>query len=328
MKQDRAFLVVAIGAVGLLSLALLAPFVQYIMTAVLLGYILYPLQVRLAPRVGPRVSAGLLILLSIFVIVLPFAVLLTVVVRQALNVVRGIREGSLDVTAVQNVVESLSGVELADLLQGRTEEQAASVLRNALEVFGGLTNVLIGFTILLFLLYYLLKDGDRFVEWLRTVTPFPSALQDELYAEADAVMWAVLVANVAVATIQGLLTGVGLAVVGFSNVAFWVVMTTFLSLLPLIGASIVWFPASVYLFVTGQALPAAFLFLYGTFVISLSDNYLRPLLSSRGANLNPGVLVLGIFGGLAAFGFVGLFFGPIVLGLFRALLDVFAREYH
>jgi len=112
----------------------------------------------------------------------------------------------------------------------------------------------------------------------------------------------------------------GFVAVGFDNIAFWAVATFALSLLPIIGASIVWLPAVAYLLVVGDLPAAVGLFVYGTVVISGSDNVVRPLAMQRGADLNSGVLVVGIFGGLAVFGFVGLFVGPVVLGLGKALV--------
>jgi predicted PurR-regulated permease PerM len=139
-------------------------------------------------------------------------------------------------------------------------------------------------------------------------------------------MWAVLVGNVAVAAVQGVLTGIGFAALGIENAVFWTVVTIVLALLPLIGASVIWIPASGYLLLIGRPIAAALLFAYGALVVSLSDNYLRPMIGGREADLNPALFVLGVFGGLAAFGVMGLFFGPVVVGTLKVLVELTARQ--
>lgn len=329
MNRYRTFLLVLLAVFAVLSALIIVPYLQYVLAAILLGYVLYPLRTRIAPVVGPQVAAALLILVAVFVVLLPLAALIGFVAREARAVLRAIETGEFDVVAIELATQRYLGLDVSvdDLIGSTGEAGRQAVLANVIEIFGGLTNVAIGVTVLLFVLYYLLKDGRALVRWTRSVTPLPSNTQDELYARIDQLMWAVLVGNVLVAVVQGVLTGIGLALTGFSSVLFWTVMTIFLALLPLIGASVIWVPAALYLVAIGRVLPGIFLFSYGTIVVSLSDNYLRPVIGGREGNLNPGLFVLGIFGGLAVFGFMGIFFGPIVLGTAKVLVEVFAREF-
>jgi len=333
MKRDRAFLLLLAMVFGLLGVLLVRPFLQYVLAAVLLGYVLWPAHERLAPRVGERVSALALLTATTLVVLVPVGLVLAVAAEQAVDLAMAVDRGDVGVEAVERFVErytgfavDLGGIDLAALLQ-RSGGEGPAIVGGVFDVFGGLSTALIGITVIAFVLYYLLVDGQAFLRWIRTITPLPDDVQSELFEEMDQVMWAVLVGNVLVGLVQGILTGIGLFVAGVPSVVFWTVVTTVLSLLPLIGASVVWLPASVYLFVVGQSAAAAFPFVYGSVVVSLSDNYLRPMISAHEAELNPAILVVGIFGGVYALGFMGLFFGPIVLGILRAVLDVFAREY-
>jgi predicted PurR-regulated permease PerM len=329
MNRERGFLVFMIAVFGLLAALLVKPFLQYVLAAILLGYVLHPLQRRLGPRVGSRTSALSLVLVATLVVLVPVASLLAIAIRQAISLLRAIARGDSRLLELLPLVERYTGISI----EGRSLQEfiptdvTSGLLENALSVFGSISDALIGITVLAFLLYYLLVDGAVFVSWLRRITPLAEGVQDELYAEMDRVMWGVLVGNVLVALVQGVLTGIGLAIAGVPGVVFWTVVTILLSLLPIIGASVVWLPASVYLFVADRPVAAAFLFAYGTLVISLSDNYLRPVVSGHEARLNPGLLVVGIFGGVYVFGIMGLFFGPVVLGILRALLTVYAREH-
>ncbi|WP_224332621.1 AI-2E family transporter [Haloprofundus halobius] len=324
MDRDRLFLLLAIGLVGALSAFLLFSFLQYVLAAVLLAYVLKPLHRRLEPRVGARVAAAALIVVSTLAVLLPVVLVVQVVLGEARTVVTAVRELLSRSTAFEELVPANLSVEA---LFGSAQGSGSSLVDSVVDIFGGLSNAVIGLTVLLFLLYYLLTDGTALVTWIRRAVPLPTPIQDELHARIDRLMWAVLVGNVLVALVQGVLTGIGFAIVGFPSAVFWTVVTILLSLLPLIGASVVWFPASVYLALTGQYVSAVFLFVYGAVVVSLSDNYLRPVIGGREARLNPGLFVVGIFGGVAALGFMGIFFGPIILGVLKALVEVYVREY-
>ncbi|EJN57101.1 AI-2E family transporter [Halogranum rubrum] len=327
MNRNRAFFLLLLAVVGTLSLFVALPFYQYVLLGVLFAYVLHPLHRRLAPRIGPRLSAGVLIVATVFTVLLPVIVLASVVVGQALTVTTAIRNGQFNVDIIEAYIQTYFGVvvDIRELLESLTSDGRAALFDSVLDVFGGLSHAAIGLAVLLFVLYYLLKDGRRLVAWIRVATPLPEDVLDDLFTHLDRLMWAVLVGNVLVGIVQGILTGIGFFAVGLPNVIFWTVMTATLSLLPLIGASVVWIPASLYLLFVGDTTSGVLLFAYGALVVSLSDNYLRPLIGGHEAKLNPGLFIVGIFGGIAAFGFVGLFYGPIVLGTLKALIDIYSE---
>jgi predicted PurR-regulated permease PerM len=126
--------------------------------------------------------------------------------------------------------------------------------------------------------------------------------------------------------VQAVLLGIAF-IVGVQNIVFWTVVTFIASMLPLVGALIIWLPALIYLLVVAQPVAALALFIFGAIVISTVDNLLRPMVLRRGAQLSPVLTIIGIFGGIALFGFVGLFVGPIVLGVTKLIVEIFVREY-
>ncbi|WP_049996638.1 AI-2E family transporter [Halococcus sediminicola] len=337
MKLDRGVLVAAIVVFGALSLLVALPLAQYVLLALLLGYVLHPVQKRLAPRVGPRISAGALITATALVILIPLGAVITVATQQALEVYRATRAGRLGIETVERFLREQLGVaiDVSRVVSGVNPNELVGVVERGggtalfgslMNVFGGLSNAVLGLTVLVFLTYYLLTDGTASLRWLRGVTPLSADVWEELVERVDQLVWAVIVGNVAVAVVQGVLTGIGLVLIGFPSAVFWTVVTVVLGLLPLIGASIVWVPAAAYLLLVGRPVAAVLLFAYGASIVSLSDNYLRPVIGGREAGLNPGLFVLGISGGLFVFGFLGVFFGPVVLGTLKVFVELFARE--
>jgi predicted PurR-regulated permease PerM len=215
-------------------------------------------------------------------------------------------------------------VNLSESLQSAVNNLQFDSVMNA---FDTVTHALIGIGLTLFLLYYFLKDRDHFFRWLRRTVPLSDDVQDRLYDEIDHILMAVLVGHGLVALVQGLLAGIGLAVVGIPNAMLWTVVMTVLSLLPIVGSFLVWGPAVVYLFLNGQPVFAVGLFLWGAVVVGFSDDYLRPIVVDRYAEVNPSVIIIGILGGIYVIGFMGIFFGPIAIGALRASLDVYREHY-
>lgn len=325
---------------GVLSVMFVLPYLQYVLAAVLLGYVLHPAHRRLSTLVGNRISAFALVVVALTTLIIPVVLLTAIAVRQALDLVNQFSALPLDPASVEFVISRLTGFSVdieavfssvtitPDSILSSLGQSNGAILGGVLAFLGGLSKAAIGFTIFLFVIYYLLKDGRKLRVWLRDTLPVPDPIQNRLYTKFDQIMWAVLVGNVLVAAVQAVLTGIGLLAVGVPNAVFWTIITFILSLLPIIGASVVWIPASIYLLVVGRPVAALGLFVYGMIVVSLSDNYLRPLVVDRGARINPSVVVIGIFGGLVVFGFMGIFFGPIVLGGFKIAVEVFFEEYH
>ncbi|UPV98795.1 AI-2E family transporter [Halorussus gelatinilyticus] len=323
MDAEKAFALALLAVALYASLLVVWPFFTYVALAVFLAYALYPFQRRLAPRVGPRKSAVGLMTAATVLFVLPFVLMVQVVLQQALSVFERVQSGELDVGLMEEFLIS----DLGQDLLGAARSGAGRILEESVNVVGGASTAAVGVTILGFLLYYLLVGGEDAVAWFRDVTPLPTAVQDRLLADLDRLTYAVLVTQGVIAVVQAVLTGLALAVLGFSNVLFWTAFAVVLGLLPFVGSMFVWIPAAVLLIATGRPLAGAGLLVYGFGVINLTDNYLRPVLGGRSANLNPAILVVGIFGGLVVFGFTGIFVGPIVLGFTKTVVAVVADEY-
>ncbi|QRV16498.1 AI-2E family transporter [Haloterrigena salifodinae] len=329
MNISKGFLLALVAVLAFLSWLLIAPFLQYALIAVLLAYILRPLQRRLEQRTSPMIAAMALVLLTITGFVIPLAIILTVVIQDATRIVENLNTDSVSLTEVESFIQEQTGVsvDLMSSLMDAARQGGQMVLEQSTAWLSALTHALIGFGLALFLLYYLLKDGNNLISWIRKRTPLPDDVQDDLYEELDEVMQAVLIGHVLIALVQGLLAGIGLIATGIPNAAFWTVIMVVLALIPIIGTFLVWGPAVIFLLATGEPLLAVGLFVYSTVIVGLSDDYLRPLVVDRYAELNPAVIIVGVLGGAYAFGFMGLFFGPVILGALRATLTVFHDNY-
>ena len=329
MNKQQAFLLLLIAASAAVSLLILLPFLEYVLGAIILAYVLHPLHRRLRGYVGHRVSPILLILAAAVLLVVPLVYITLVLLRDINELAQGTRELPFDVAELEDRLAELLGteVDLAAELAALLEEVGRILFGSLGQAFATVLELSIGLALVLFLVYYVLRDGEAFVAWAIEIAPMPDAVAERLVGQIDRTIWGVIVGHIFVAVLQGVIAGIGLAVAGVPNYVFWTVVMIVLSLLPLIGAFLVWGPAAVYLVVIGQTEWGIFLALYGLAVVSLVDNYARPIVIDREAHLNPGIILIGVFGGVFTIGFTGLFIGPIVLGVLAATLTAFREEY-
>jgi predicted PurR-regulated permease PerM len=328
-RSKRFLLVIGLVAGGVSTLIVL-PFLNWILVAVILAYVLVPVDRRLSRRLNSSLSAGISITIGLFAIVLPVLVVLGVAANQTRRLITGFDPQI--VFRIDDLIADRFGIQvnvtdLQETLSGAITSGARGVVGNVFSIVGGLPELFIGITVMFFVVYYLLKDGQQAVVWLRTVLPLAPDVREELFDETNLLLYNSLVGTVAVAGVQAVLLGIAFVLVGIQNVVFWTVVTFVAALLPLVGASIIWIPASIYLLVVDQPFAAVALIIFGAVVVSTVDNILRPMVMQRGAQLSPVLTIIGIFGGIALFGFVGLFVGPIVLGVTKLIIEVFVREY-
>ncbi len=329
MDVSRGFMLVVIGALGALSLALIWPFLQYVLLAVLIAYLLMPIYRRLSPFLGGTITALLLMIGSTVAVILPFAALISLIASDALGLAQRASDSEVDLGGIEATIAGTTGedVDLPAALATAAENFASVLLGSAPDLFSAFTHALIGIALAAFMLFFFLRDGRRFTAWLFRVTPLPDPVLRDLSSNVDNLMWAVLVGHVLVSAIQGILAGIGLFVTGVPNAVFWTLVMILLALLPIIGAFLVWGPAAAYLFFMGDPVAGGALFVYGAVVVSFSDNYLRPILVDRRARLNPATIMLGVVGGLYLLGIMGLFFGPVIVGAFKIAIETFDEHY-
>lgn len=331
MDNSRGLLLLLAGGLLVVTGLLVRPFIEFFLLAVLLAYPLRPLQKRYETRFGTKTTAGGLVICATVAIILPTLWLLRIVFREMRALLTQVRNGDLTFTEIERSIQDLTGedVDLLETLQTGLQETGIGTVDGALGIFETVTSLAIGVALTMFLLYYFLKDGDRFNRWLRATLPFPSHIQNQLRKEFNDVMWAVLASHVLIAVVQGVVAGLGLIVLGVPNAVFWTAVMIFLAVLPIIGSFLVWGPAAFYLVSIDQPVAGAILFVYGAIVVSFCDDFLRPIIIDKytETRLNPGAVVLGILGGVYLLGFIGIFFGPVIIGSLRAVLDVYRREY-
>ncbi len=227
---------------------------------------------------------------------------------------------------------------LADVVNPSKEElelyTATSVgyLRDKLFQFGGgaasfLGKTIMGFLIMIIGLYFFLKDGPGMLKTFQGLSPLDDAHEQVLVMEFEKVSRAVVVATLLSALVQGILAGIGFYFVGLESIFLLTVLTAVLAMVPFVGAAAVWVPCCFYLYFVQDQLAAAIgLALYGSLVISMADNVIKPYVLHGQSNLHPLLALLSVLGGVATLGPIGILVGPMIVAFLQTLLKILQRE--
>jgi predicted PurR-regulated permease PerM len=307
---------------------LVEPFLGWLLASGLLAFALYPVHLRLADRIGAGPSAGVLTVIVVLLILVPVAYGLQVLVTRGVDLVTDVSRAEA-VAELEAAIRELTGysVPVADyanripgLLESVARDRAAGLLGRGL-------HALLGFLLLPFLLYYLLKDGDRLVDWVRTVTPLDADVREQLFDAIEDMIWAVLTGHVLVAIVQGAVAGVSLFVTGVPSPLVLTLVMMVLAIVPIVGVAPVLGGAIGYLLLAGQPLSALVVFVWGMTAVAVTDDYLRAALIDRGSEMHSAFVLVGVLGGSYLFGAIGLFVGPVVVGLWKTTIEVLGDAY-
>lgn len=324
MNRSKGYLLVLVAIFGYFSWQLVGPFLGYVLAAILIAFVLTPLQRRLETVLPAGVTAFILLVVALVGFIFPFALIAVFVADDAATIFQNVDPDDIGISEFEAWIEDQFGIEvdIVGTVMESAQEIGTILVDQTTAWFGVVTQMVVGLGVTLFLLYYFLKEGDTLLAWLRERTPLPDDVQDDLYGELEEVMWAVLAGHVLIAIVQGAVGGLGFVATGIPNAIFWTFVMIVLAIVPLVGAFLVWGPAVGYLFLTGQPLLAIALGVYSLIIVGFTDDYLRPIVVDRYAELSPAIIILGVLGGIYAFGIMGLFFGPVLLGALLASVNV------
>lgn len=320
---------------------ILLPFYGVIMWGSIAALLFAPWYRWLLPKFKKRSTLAALVTLAavVVIVILPLVMITAALAREAASVYQRIESGQLNIVGYFQTVfnllpawitDALSSAGLSDfdslqrkitslLLQGSQfiATQALSIGQNT---FQFLTSIFIT----LYLAFFLIRDGQRVARAIRDAIPLAPKHKNELIAKFATVIRATVKGNLVVALIQGVLGGLAFWFLGVGAAVLWAVLMAFLSLLPAVGAALVWLPVAVYFFITGSIWQGIALIAWGVLVIGLVDNLLRPLLVGKDTQMPDYVVMITTLGGMTVFGINGFVLGPAIAAMFIAVWHIYS----
>jgi predicted PurR-regulated permease PerM len=341
LTEHRAFLLLLVG-ISIAFLWVLFPFYGAVLWGTILSVLFAPLYYRLVKRFrGRRTWAALATLgVILLIVVLPLMVLTGSLVQETASVVARVQSGDLSFARYFERIVGALPAWVTDLMQrfgfgdlDALEKKLVAGLTQggqtiAMQVFNFGQNTLdlvVSFFITLYLAFFLIRDGAALNRRIGDAIPLDERHKHRLGAKFFTVIRATVKGNVLVAAAQGALGGLAFAFLDINAALFWSVVMAFLSLLPAVGAGLVWLPVALYLLATGSVWQGVALVAYGVLVIGLVDNVLRPILVGKDTKMPDYLVLISTLGGMSLFGINGFVIGPVIAAMFIAVWDIFAE---
>ena len=320
------------------------PFYGAILWATILAILFAPLYrrtLRSVPR-WPSIAALATVIIIVLIVILPLAVIANLVMREAVAVYQGLQSGeltfSVDFGWIREILPawltSLSdrlGLESFGALRDRSwaalMENGGFLAGRAINLGQRTVNFVVSLSVMLYLLFFLLRDGRDLSIGIGDAIPLRKGQLQAITMRFTVAIRSILKGTIIVALVQGALGGLIFWILGIHAPALWGALMAVLSLLPVLGAGLVWAPTAIYLLATGSIWRDLVLFAYGVLVISLVDNILRPLLIGQETKIPDYVVLVSTLGGIVVFGANGFIIGPVLAALFIALWSVFSSSY-
>lgn len=342
-KLKSIFFFSLIVIFGVTSLYIIGPFSYPIFWAAILAVTFRPMYLAIHRHLKNRsLSAGLTVMATVLIIFIPLFILATIVINESVILYNHVTEGGFFVKLEQGAdqlrtlphIGQYIGPQLETTLsnwQVYATDVAKDVSTYLAKNLGNIIQVplyfLLMFAIMLYALFYFLKDGKRFLQRLMHLSPLGDEYETMLYDRFTSTARATLKGTFIVGAVQGTLGGLLFWAVGIEGAFVWGFIMTFLSVIPTGGAAIVWLPAGIIMLALGNIWQGVAILLIGTLVISLIDNLLRPPLVGRDTQMHPLLVLLSTLGGISIFGLSGFIIGPVIVALFLSVMAIYDHYY-
>ncbi|MCE5195497.1 MAG: AI-2E family transporter [Nitrospiraceae bacterium] len=340
MRSNRFYVLTSVSilvVLGYLTYIILKPFIGSLIWAAVFTIVFYPLYKLVLKFVKSKiVASSITVLIAILVIIGPllslFLLLIDELTTLAEKTDKGVIEFITDFFASERVshfvskVKSyfdLENVSPADIITGNIKAYGQSVVAHFSDWIKNITGLILDFVFMIFALFFFLKDGPDFLETIKYYLPFSDEQKQRLGREITDMVISTLYGGVMVSLIQGVMGGFAFFALNISSPVLWGAVMAVVSFLPVLGTFVVWGPVGIYLITTGSYAKGIALLVFGTLVIGIIDNMLRPIIVSGRTKIPTLFVLFSIIGGLSAFGIIGFIIGPLILALFFSVFAIF-----
>jgi len=334
--SDRLTTVLSYGVLLLLIylvFLIYEPFLAALGWAAILTIFFYPMHHRLPRRLGENRGALLSTLAVTILLIVPVIVVITFFVREAVTISRGVQHSLTQDNApvitktwtwiAQHVPGLDPNADLLEMVEKGVQKQAGFLAERAGMVLRNIAEFVFDLFVMIFAMFYFFRDADKIIRGVRGILPFDAEHRDMLITQARNLISASVITSLIVAAIQGVLGGLGFAIVRLPAPVFWGVAMAFFSLVPVVGSGLIFVPASLWLGFSGHWSRAILLLVICAGVSTVVDNVVRPLLLGGRTELSALVIFISVVGGVSVFGMLGLVLGPILVATAASVFAVY-----
>ncbi len=312
--------VILIIAISVLVFILLKPYFVDLFVSAILAYLFYLVYKKLKKRFkNENLTSAITTIIIIIIILLPLVLVANLLVKEAIEVYNNIRQE--DLLAID--LPKYQDLDIENYFKEGLKIGALYIVDSLSKFVFSIPARILDFFIIVFLTFYLFKDGEKFLENIKSYMPLKQSQKDILFKRMGDVVYAIIYGLVIAAIVQGIAGIIGFFIFGVDNAILLGLVMIVAAMIPFVGSAIIWLPISILKILSGDSFKGIGLLIYGIVIISTVDNIIRPKIIGDRTKIHPVLILLGIFGGIAMFGFIGVVVGPLILAIFLVLLKYY-----
>jgi predicted PurR-regulated permease PerM len=356
-KQINSWIIILlVTGLFVLSFFTIKSMIKILVSAALLSYIFYPVYKKLKEWVRFKALASIIVIAIILVgSGLLFTVLVNSLAKEVIDVYQGTSSLLNEIRTTEPIECSVTNCtikervisfftsrpEMTKTINEQVVETLNGLVGNVKDIIIAIPNFILSMIFILFITFFMLIDGDKISDTLKKIVPLNRKHKNEMIKELKRTANSVLFGQIIVSLVQGITGSIGIfigaKIFGISNPGFiiWGILMAIASLIPIVGTGLVWIPLGLVNIVKGLAADTmgpiwygVYIMIWGAVAVANIDEFIRPKLVSQRANLHPVVVLISVFGGLHAFGFIGIFIGPIIISSLLNVIQIYRKEYH
>ena len=310
-----------------LSFFLLKPILLSIIVAIILSYLFYPLYKRTNRLIkSGYISAFLMCIALTLIIFLPMWFLTPILINQSFNFY--VASQQIDfVTPLKQIFPNVFASEqfsqeIGSVISSFITKISNSLTNSFADLISNFPVLLMQFFIVFFVFFIVLKEQEKFVDYLKSLLPFSKEVEDKLFKSSREITASIFYGQIILGILSGIIVGISFYIFNVPNAFILTILAAIAGILPILGTTIIWIPVAIYLFVIGSFYPAIGIALFGI-VSSSIENLFKPIILAKWTNLHPAVVLLGMIGGMFVFGILGTILGPLILAYLLIVLEIY-----
>ena len=308
------------------SFLVVQPFIITIILALIVTFVFHPIYRFFNKKMPEMLSSFLTLFTVLMIVVIPLSMLITRLVREAANAYRAFLDLDVDVSSIPFIGETAFAMQLQSAIEGLASQTRDFIVLQTPNILGEVTWALIHLIIFFVVMYFANIQGSSWYAVTKKLLPLRSEVKKHLFEDLEKVVYGMVYGQFLTAVAQGIAGGLLFFIFGVPNPIFWGFVMILLSFIPLVGVSFLIIPVSGFYLLQGELFTGFGLLIIGLFIVANVDQLLRPYLVNRFAPVHTLIVIIGVLGGIQAFGFAGMFIGPLILALFFTLIRDFSKH--
>ena len=321
---------IIVASLLVLSFFLLRPILLSIIVGFILAFIFSPIYTRLQKKIKSRnLTSFLICFLLLLLIILPVWILTPIFIDQSIKFY--VASQNIDfIEPFKAIFPSLFALEgfsaeIGSVVNSFVASTANSLMNTFSDILLNFPNLFLQFLVAFFTFFFVLKDKDKVVKYIQSLLPFSKEVEKKLFKSSKDITFSVIYVQIIIGLIQGIITGAGFLIFGAPNALLLTFFAIIAGIFPVIGTAIIWVPVAIYLFISGNTFAALGIMIFGL-ISSMVDNLIRPIIVSKRTTLSPGVILIGMIGGLLFFGVLGFILGPLIIAYLVIILEIYQNR--